>query len=97
MVKSSGYVTVAGLNELYRLRRSAEPNPFNQYTKIDLHLLSKQNLKVVLINLTGQVVMQLDNVKTDELIIERNNLSQGLYFLEVTGDGFYARKKLVVK
>ncbi len=100
IVKSNpGYVTVTGINELTDLSKAitVEPNPFNQYTNVDLHLLSKQNIKVVLINLTGQVVMQHENVKTDELIIERNNLSQGLYFLEVTGDGFYARKKLVVE
>jgi hypothetical protein len=99
-VKSNpGYVTVTGINELADLSKalSVEPNPFNQYTKIDLKHFNKQNLKVVLRNLTGQTVAQYDNVKTNELIIERNNLSQGLYFLEVTGDGLYARKKLVVE
>ncbi|MEO8146867.1 MAG: T9SS type A sorting domain-containing protein [Bacteroidia bacterium] len=99
IVKSNpGYVTVTGINELTDLGKaiSIEPNPFNQYTKIDLHRVSKQNLKVVLRNITGQVLMQYIEVKTDELLLEKNNLSQGIYILEITGNGFYARKKLVV-
>lgn len=99
IVKSNpGFVTVTWINELSDLSAAlkVQPNPFNKYTTIDLQHFEKQNLKVVLTNLTGQTVMQFDDVKTNELILERNNLSQGLYFLEVTGDGFYARKKLVV-
>ncbi len=97
-LSNMAYNNVTGINEPTDLSKvvGIKPNPFNQFTKIDLHLFANQNLKVVLTDMTGHVVMQYDNIKTNELIIPRNNLSQGLYFLEITGKDFYSRNKVAV-
>lgn len=99
LIKSNyGNVIVTGINEITDVSSAitVQPNPMNDFTKIDLHSLSTKNLKVVLQNVMAQQVLRFDDIRSSELIIHKNNLAAGLYFIELIGDNFYARKKLVI-
>lgn len=100
IVKSNpANVIVTGINKIADLSNAVtvEPNPMKDFAKVDLSFLSKKNLKAVLSDITGNRIAEFNNVTQDELIIQRNNLSQGLYFLEITGADFYARKKIIIQ
>lgn len=57
------------------------PNPFNDQTLVTWNNASNARYQVNLLNVTGQVVKSYQNVAGESLVITRENLVSGLYFL----------------
>lgn len=72
------------------------PNPFSIQTTIETYKPLK-NATLNLYNLQGQLVKQIKNISGQTIIISRDNLSNGLYKLQLTQDNqTIATDKLVI-
>lgn len=72
------------------------PNPFSSSTTLLTDKIFKDaTLKVY--NLCGQTVKQIDNLSGQTIVLHRDNLPSGLYFIRLTQDNkIIATKKLVI-
>jgi hypothetical protein len=77
------------------------PNPFTGTTKIQVNLEKTSDLSLVVYNLTGQKVYELNNGSSpagmQTLTINGSNLKSGVYFYTVTAGENKITKKMVVK
>ncbi|MCF8370848.1 MAG: T9SS type A sorting domain-containing protein [Bacteroidales bacterium] len=64
-------------------RLSAYPNPFSTYTTIQLENSNYTNCKLSIYNSFGQLVRHKDHITSDQIVIEKGDLSRGLYILQV--------------
>ncbi len=77
---------------------SIYPNPFNGSTTVQFENSGKENCSLTLYNTYGQIVRIINNITTDKIEIERNNLSCGLYFLQLRmDDTIRVEGKLVIE
>lgn len=76
------------------------PNPFNPVTKIQFHLPKKSDVRLVLVNVLGNVVQELANGKYEagehEVTFDARNLATGVYFYRIEAGDFVAVKKLAL-
>jgi hypothetical protein len=76
------------------------PNPFNPVTKIQFDLPKSGSVRLVLINLAGEVVRELANGKfgagRHEVAVDVGNLATGVYFYRIEAGDFVAVKKLAL-
>ncbi|BDS14536.1 T9SS type A sorting domain-containing protein [Aureispira anguillae] len=65
------------------------PNPFDRTTTINITGAVHQITQVQIINVAGQVIKVLQVQEQQQITVdkERDNLSQGVYFYQITGDG----------
>jgi len=77
------------------------PNPFNGTTKIQVNLAKAADLSVIVYNLTGQKVYELNNGSTPAgihtLTINGSNLKAGVYCYTVIAGENKISKKMIVK
>ena len=62
------------------------PNPLNQYSTLTFENLEKENYTLTLHDLHGRIVRTITDIITDQVLIERANLSSGLYFFHLYSD-----------
>jgi len=86
----------AGLGLINNLSVQIIPNPFSYNTTIHTgKYLSNSSLHVY--NTQGQLIKQLNNISGQEVILHRDNLNAGLYFLNIMQDNKTVTKfKLIV-
>ncbi|MDZ7288745.1 MAG: FG-GAP-like repeat-containing protein [candidate division KSB1 bacterium] len=76
------------------------PNPFNPMTKIQFDLPKSCSVRLVLINLAGQIIQELANGKfgagRHEVTFDAGNLAAGVYFYRIEAGDFVAVKKLAL-
>ena len=74
------------------------PNPFNNQTLVTWENTSKSTYQVNLLNVTGQVVKAYRNVEGESLVITRDDLAGGMYFLNFRDEkGNMGTMKLLIK
>jgi len=61
------------------------PNPFSTQTVLRTDNIFK-NATVTIYNIYGQTVKQINNISGQEIILHRDNLPSGLYFVRLTED-----------
>jgi hypothetical protein len=72
------------------------PNPFYAQTVLQLDNLT-EGVNISIFNCLGNMVKQLNNVSDKTIILQRDNLPSGLYFINITQNNkIVATKKLVV-
>ncbi len=59
------------------------PNPFFEYTLIVFENNKNEKHILTLYNITGQAVKQIDNITTEKIKIEREDLVNGIYFFQL--------------
>ena len=85
-------------NDLSLINIIAYPNPFSEYTTIQLNDLQSREFSMKLLNCQGQLVKTIDNITTKEVRIERGNLASGLYFFQFsTNKQVIAIGKLIIE
>lgn len=73
----------------------AAPNPFQNHTLVTWDNAENATYQAQLFNVTGQVVRQYPQLNSGTLLIERENLRPGIYFLSmVDRAGNYGTVKL---
>lgn len=76
----------------------ASPNPFSDKTIISFNNPSSASHDVIITSLTGQVVRNMQNVTGGQVVIERGNLTSGVYFVSIRNDkGEISTQKVVVE
>lgn len=64
------------------------PNPFQEYTTLQVEGVEQwQELTLEVIDITGRVVQQLTSKHTNQILLSRKHLVQGLYFYRLLGNG----------
>ncbi|MFA7379816.1 MAG: T9SS type A sorting domain-containing protein [Bacteroidia bacterium] len=72
------------------------PNPFTSQTVLQTDNVLI-NAKLIISNVLGQTVMELNNISGQTIILQRNNLPVGQYFLRLTEDNKQiATKKIII-
>lgn len=69
------------------------PNPFNSSATI---YSEQKNCSISIMDVTGNIVRSIQNVNQFPFIIARENLSSGIYFLELQSENKIERTKLIV-
>lgn len=95
---SPGIPLVTGIKSVY-------PNPFNPSTTIIVELSKKSNVQVVIYNLKGELIRQLDsgtknagtyNMLWNGLNDDGQACGSGIYLLKLTADGESTQAKLTL-
>jgi len=72
------------------------PNPFSSFTTLQTKV-SLTNAILTVYNIYGQAVVQLNNINGQTVTLSRENISSGLYFVQLTeGNKIMAANKLVI-
>jgi hypothetical protein len=76
------------------------PNPFNPVTKIQFDLPKSSAVRLVLVNVAGELVREIANGKftagRHEVTVDARNLASGVYFYRIEAGDFVAVKKLAL-
>jgi len=75
---------------------SIYPNPFSESTTITFPNHSQEAYKMVLRDLSGKIFRTVDGITTSEHVMEKGDLMEGLYFIELRGPKIY-RGKIVIE
>ena len=89
-----------GLNEFTKnkIKISIAPNPFDNLTTIKFENARHEKLKLTLVNPLGQTTLQIDDITANEIQIERNGLTNGLYFILIKRNGeIIGTDKLIIR
>jgi len=70
------------------------PNPFSDYTTIKLSD-AVQTRKIDLIDIHGRIVRTIENVNSNSVRIQRENLPGGIYFIKIHSDNTYVKKVII--
>jgi len=77
------------------------PNPFNGVSYVNVQLEEASSLSLVVTNLTGQKVMELNkghvSAQTHTFTIDASSLQSGIYFYTVTAGSSQVTKKMIVE
>lgn len=74
------------------------PNPFNNYTTLEFKNSNKENHNLTIYDYQGKIVQTINNITTDKIIIERNELVNGLYLFKLNADEkLIAKGKLIIE
>ncbi len=92
----SGCFSATGLNEQKYIHPTIYPNPFSTQTILRAGNIFK-NVTVTVYNFYGQIVKQMNNISGQEIILHRDNLPSGVYFIQLTQENKeIITKKLIV-
>jgi len=76
------------------------PNPFNEYTTISFSLQTQETVRIALTDITGREIEVIKNgllpAGKNELILSKNGLSKGMYFIDFKGTVNSFSHKLLV-
>ena len=76
----------------------AYPNPFTESTTLDLGEKNLSNVRFTLYDMTGKIVKQQTYENTNQIILQKENLTEGIYLYTIYHEGkAVATGKLVVK
>jgi hypothetical protein len=74
------------------------PNPFTYQTTVDFANPGKKRHTLAIFNVQGQLVQTKKDILTDQIIIHRQNLPEGLYFIYLSAkDGERGIGRLMVE
>jgi hypothetical protein len=82
-------VTITGINDLENaLSFTVSPNPFSEQTIITLNGNVNMNLvNVIITDALGKIVQPIVSKEKNQVVISRNGLPGGLYFVKLTSGG----------
>jgi uncharacterized protein (TIGR02145 family) len=75
---------------------SVIPNPFNESTTLLFSNPEGYQYKLYIMDLSGKVCRIVDDITTSEYMLEKGDLKQGFYFVELRGPNIY-RGKIIIE
>jgi hypothetical protein len=76
------------------------PNPFNPETIIRFDINYKQNIKLIIFDITGKELFKFDHSSispgTYEYVWDAHNFSSGVYFAKLIGDNYTETKRMIL-
>lgn len=89
-----------GLNEIESFKvlnkSNIYPNPFNTSTKIRTDF-NMQEAFLIIFNINGEIVFTNNQIQGNEIVLERNNLSKGLYFIQIIDNENIYNSKIFIE
>jgi len=74
------------------------PNPFSDYTTMRVVNRFNTSISATITDVTGKTVRDLGNITANQIVINRNDLSPGLYFVQVMdSQRVLNRQRLIVQ
>ena len=74
------------------------PNPFTDYTIIEINDSEKREFSLSLFNCQGQIIRSINHITSGKTRIERDDLASGLYIFQLSvGKQLVAAGKLIIK
>jgi hypothetical protein len=97
-----GISSALGVSEKWSEKNiSVYPNPAKESAKLSFNLENMQNMLITLKNIEGKEIATVANRSFDkgknEVNIDCNGLSKGLYFISVQSNGICIYKKLIIE
>lgn len=74
---------------------SIYPNPFSSSAKIKFPNPNYESFRMTLYDLSGQSVRVIEGIQNTTIELQRNNLSSGLYLIEIQGPKIYKGKVII--
>jgi len=71
------------------------PNPLTEYSVVTFDNSNKDKYKLLIIDITGKILYEIDNIRDNYIKIDRNLLTAGVYFIELIGPTIYYEKLIV--
>jgi len=71
------------------------PLPFKDQIKIEFDNPSAKPYRLRLMNTQGQILREIQDIRTASLFLQRENLPSGIYLLEIRGEKLFSGKVLV--
>ncbi len=91
-------VTLAtGINQIALHSLKIYPNPFYDRTTIEFDNFENSEYKLIMFNMAGTKVLEIKDITSDKMEIERGNLSAGVYIIELKGSINYGHQRIIVK
>jgi len=81
--------TLTGISETELAGFNIYPNPFSDRTTITFSNPDFQKYRLILMDLTGKVMRQIGDITGNRVELSRENLSPGLYMIELRGAEIY--------
>ncbi len=63
------------------------PNPFDQSATVEFDNPQHEDFDLMVYNPVGQLLLSIENIKSDHVKIERRNLADGIYFFRLQKEG----------
>lgn len=74
------------------------PNPMTDYAELRFNNDKGLDFNVTITNVTGQVIMRKENIRTSSVELNRKDLTSGIYFISIwNSKGERATRKLIVE
>ncbi len=74
-----------------------QPNPFNQTTTISFANPQQENYTLLINDLSGRTLSRIENIKNESVVVNRNDLLDGIYYFQLVGEKKTLTGKLVVQ
>jgi len=71
------------------------PNPFTDNTTIRFSNPDQSRFRIYITDLAGKVVYLEDDIYTDQIEFNRNDLPAGVYFVELRGNEIYRGRMII--
>jgi len=81
--------TLTGISETEPAGFNIYPNPFSDRTTITFNNPNFEKHQLFLMDLTGKVIRQIGVITGNQVELHRENLSPGLYMIELRGKNIY--------
>lgn len=95
MVDSYQTIMTTATENAYQGKIELFPNPMTTQTALQVDFPTQKPYNVELTDITGKVLRSWENVTGDNLIIQREMLPSGTYFVQVKGTANFVEKLLV--
>lgn len=84
-------------NQEFESYISIYPNPSSSVLNVKLLKETLTNVEVTLIDATGKKLAGFQNIQLKEISLDISPFADGIYFVEIKGDGFRTLKKVIKK
>jgi len=73
------------------------PNPFSNQTTIEFSNPDHSNFKLSVFSISGNIVFEMDNIISDNIVLKKGNLPIGIYFVELKGEKSFGKNMIIIK
>jgi putative ubiquitin-RnfH superfamily antitoxin RatB of RatAB toxin-antitoxin module len=88
---------VTNINDISGKNFKIYPNPFSDYATVEFNNPNNKNHHLILYNILGEKVFEMNKITSEKVIIKRGSLVSGIYLLELKGEQNFNNQLIIVK
>lgn len=89
-------ILMPGTDDLKEKGLSIYPNPFSENTILTFNNLDRHDFTLYIMDLSGKVCRIENNINTSRYVIEKGDLQEGFYIIELRGPQMY-RERIIIE